>query len=145
MRPGALRSADSGDRCRSPDSLYHRWLRRQRRAVLDWLRRDLERQAWALTGAVPRPKGTASPWLYGVSCRAAGRCVAMGLTDWNPASNGTLTGRAAAATWNGKAWTATPVAVPGTGDASGFATVACRPGTPVFCAAVGYRDPQNSG
>jgi len=101
-------------------------------------------KTWALTSAVPWPKGTANPWLYGVSCRAAGSCVAVGLNDWNPASNGTLTGRAAAATWNGKAWTPTPVAVPGQHNASGFAAVTCRPGKPVFCAAVGYVGPRGS-
>ena len=101
-------------------------------------------KAWALTSAVPWPKGTTDPWLYGVSCRAAGHCVAVGLNDWNPASNGTLSGHAAAATWNGKAWTATTVTVPGKDDASGFAAVACRPGKRVFCAAVGFRGPQNS-
>ena len=101
-------------------------------------------KAWALTSAVPWPKGTTDPWLYGVSCRAAGHCVAVGLNDWNPASNGTRSGHAAAATWNGKAWTATTVTVPGKDDASGFAAVACRPGKRVFCAAVGFRGPQNS-
>jgi hypothetical protein len=101
-------------------------------------------RTWSLTSAVPWPKGTADPWLYGVSCRAAGHCVAVGLIDWNPASNGTLTGRAAAATWNGKTWAPTSVAVPGKDDASGFAAVTCDPGTRVFCAAIGYRGPQNS-
>jgi hypothetical protein len=102
-------------------------------------------KTWVLTSAVPWPKGTTDPWLYGVSCRAAGHCVAVGLDDWNPASNGTLTGYAAAATWNGKTWTATTVAVPGKNDASAFGGVTCRPGKRVFCAAVGYRGPQNSG
>jgi hypothetical protein len=102
-------------------------------------------KTWALTSAVPWPKGTTNPWLYGVSCRAAGHCVAVGPNDWNPDSNQTLTGRAAAATWNGKAWTPTTVAVPGKHNASGFGAVTCRPGKTVFCAAVGYVGPQNSG
>ena len=46
--------------------------------------------------------------------------------------------------WNGKAWTPTPVAVPGQHNASGFAAVTCRPGKPVFCAAVGYVGPWGS-
>jgi hypothetical protein len=99
---------------------------------------------WALTTAVPWPKGTTDPWLYGVSCPAAGHCVAVGLDDWDRASNTTLTGRAAAATWNGKAWTATTVTVPGTHDASGFGRVTCRPGTTSFCVAVGYVGPWDS-
>lgn len=102
-------------------------------------------RTWALTRAVPWPKGTTDPWLYGVSCPAAGHCMVVGLNDWDRASNGTLTGRAAAATWNGKAWTATTVAVPGTRQASGFAAVTCRPGTTAFCAAVGFVGPLNSG
>jgi hypothetical protein len=101
-------------------------------------------KTWALTRAVPWPKGTRNPWLYGVSCPAAGRCVTVGLVDWNPASNGTLTGHAAAATWNGKAWTATTVAVPGKDQASEFGAVACGPGKTAFCAAVGAIGPQNS-
>jgi hypothetical protein len=101
-------------------------------------------KAWSLTSAVPWPKGTTDPWLYGVSCPAAGDCVAVGLVDWNPASNGTLTGHAAAATWNGKAWRPTTVAVPGKNNASGFGGVTCRPGKTVFCAAVGYVGPLNS-
>ena len=101
-------------------------------------------KTWALTSAVPWPKGTTDPWLYGVSCQAVGHSVAVGLNDWNPASNQTLSGRAAAATWNGKAWTATPVTVPGKDDASGFSAVTCLPGKRVFCAAVGYRGPQDS-
>jgi hypothetical protein len=101
-------------------------------------------KVWALTSAVPWPKGVRNPWLYGVSCRAAGRCVAVGLIDWNPSSNATLTGYAAAATWNGKAWTATTVTVPGNGDASAFGAVTCPSGMGVFCTAVGYVGPQNS-
>jgi hypothetical protein len=98
---------------------------------------------WALTSAVPWPRGTNDPWLYGVSCPAAGRCVAVGFNDWPPTNN-TLTGHALAATWNGKAWTATAVDVPGKGDASALDGVTCRPGKTVFCVAVGYRGPQFS-
>lgn len=101
-------------------------------------------KTWALTSAVPWPKATTDPWLYGVSCPAVGHCMAVGLNDWNPDSNGALTGRAAAATWNGKAWTATTVAVPGQDDASGFGGVTCRPGKTPFCAAVGYVGPSGS-
>jgi hypothetical protein len=94
-------------------------------------------KTWALTSAVPWPKGTTDPWLYGVSCSAVGHCVAGGLVDWDPASNGTVTGRAAAATWNGKTWTPTTVTVPGKDNASAFAWVTCLPGKTAFCAAVG--------
>jgi hypothetical protein len=102
-------------------------------------------KTWSLTRPVPWPKGTADPWLYDVSCPAAGHCVAVGLNDWDPASNDTLTGRAAAATWNGKAWKVTTVTVPGKHQASGFAGVTCRPGKTAFCAAVGFAGPQGSG
>jgi hypothetical protein len=102
-------------------------------------------KTWALTSAVPWPKGTTDPWLYGVSCSAVGHCAAGGLVDWDPASNGTLTGRAAAATWNGKAWTPTTVTVPGKDNASGFAWVTCLPGKTAFCAAVGDVGPWGTG
>jgi hypothetical protein len=98
---------------------------------------------WALTSAVPWPRGTNDPRLYGVSCPAAGQCVTVGFNDWPP-TNDTLTGHALAATWNGKAWTATTVGVPGKHDASAFAGVTCLPGKTAFCAAVGYRGPQFS-
>jgi hypothetical protein len=99
---------------------------------------------WALTSGVPWPKGTTDPWLYGVSCPAVGHCVAVGLVDWNPASNAALTGYAAAAIWNGKTWRPTAVAVPGQDMASEFGAVTCRPGQPEFCAAVGAIGPRGT-
>jgi hypothetical protein len=95
---------------------------------------------WALT-SVPWPRGTTNPALTDVSCPAANRCVAVGTIDpnLNGASN---TGRAAATTWNGKAWTATPVAAPGRGKASLFNGVTCL--STKDCVAVGQLGPANS-
>ncbi len=101
-------------------------------------------RTWALTHTVPWPKGTTGPRLSGVSCSTAGHCVAVGAIDLSPAANGSLTGRAAAATWNGKDWTPSTIAAPGKDDASAFAAVSCRPGKTVFCAAVGEVGTRNS-
>ena len=64
-------------------------------------------KTWALT-TVRWPKGTSNEMLSGVSCVAGNRCVAVGTIDsnLNSVSN---TGKAAAATWNGRAWTVTSV------------------------------------
>jgi hypothetical protein len=98
---------------------------------------------WSVTSAVPWPKGTKNPWLNGVSCAAPGRCVADGYVNFNPIDGGT-TGRAAAATWNGKAWKVTAVAAPAKGKASQFNGVYCIPEKATFCAAVGILSPFNS-
>ncbi len=90
--------------------------------------------------AVPWPAGTSYPMLLGVSCPAANRCVAVGTIDPDPfLDNGTNTGRAAAVTWNGKAWTATSVPAPAAGEASVFSHVTCL--TATDCAAVGQVGP----
>jgi hypothetical protein len=57
------------------------------------------------------PKGTGSSFLTAVSCASAARCFAVGRTGSNP-DTGDNTGRAAAVSWNGKAWTATRVPAP---------------------------------
>jgi hypothetical protein len=98
---------------------------------------------WSVTSAVPWPAGTKNPWLNSVSCAAPGRCVAAGFVDFNPGLGGN-TGRAAAATWNGKAWKATMVAAPGAGKASQFNGVYCLPQKATFCAAVGILSPSAS-
>jgi len=95
---------------------------------------------WALT-PVPWPRGTTNPALTGVSCVAANRCVAVGISGTNTMGIG-ATGRAAAFTWNGKAWAATAVAPPASGNASSFNVVTCR--TATFCVAVGQVGPVNS-
>ena len=96
-------------------------------------------KAWARAAAIGWPKGTKNPWLVGMSCYAAGHCFAAGYIDWNPNANGGNTGRAAAAQWNGKAWTSTPVTPPGAGKATLFDAVTCRSAS--FCVAVGLAGP----
>jgi len=97
-------------------------------------------KAWAHT-TVPWPKGTTNEELNGVSCTAPDRCVAVGVADSNlkAVSN---TGRAAAATWNGKAWAVTSVPAPGKGKASLFNKVTCLSATD--CVAVGQVGPFES-
>jgi hypothetical protein len=99
-------------------------------------------RSWTATGPIAWPRGATSPWLDDVSCATARYCLAVGYIDRNPQANGANTGRAAASVWNGRTWTATPVAAPGKGKASLFDGVTClRPG---FCAAVGQAGPYDS-
>lgn len=95
---------------------------------------------WALT-SVPWPKGATNPLLTSTSCRAANRRVAVGIID-SSLSGDSNTGRAAAARWNGKAWTPTPVAAAGKGKASLFNGVTCLSTTD--CVAVGQARPADS-
>jgi hypothetical protein len=95
--------------------------------------------AWARAAAIGWPKGTKNPWLVGMSCYAAGHCFTAGYIDFNPDANGGNTGRAAAAQWNGKGWTSTPVTPPGAGKATMFDAVTCRSAS--FCVAVGLAGP----
>jgi hypothetical protein len=72
------------------------------------------------------PKGTTNSNLLGVSCVSAKSCVAAGYIDakfnLGPAAPD---GKAAAVSWNGKAWTATNVPAPGSGKRSVFSGVSC--------------------
>jgi hypothetical protein len=95
---------------------------------------------WTLT-SVSWPKGTTNPTLTRTSCAAVNRCVAVGIVD-STLSGDNNSGRAAAATWNGKAWATTPVAAPGKGKASLFNGVTCL--STSDCVAVGQAGPVNS-
>ena len=97
-------------------------------------------RSWRIT-TVPWPKGTSNELLSGVWCAAANRCVAVGTVDSNlsAASN---TGKAAAATWNGKTWAVTGVPAPGKGKSSLFEKVTCL--GPADCVAVGQLGPAGS-
>jgi hypothetical protein len=97
-------------------------------------------KTWTLA-SVRWPKGTSNELLSGVSCAAANRCMAVGTIDsnLNAMSN---TGKAAAVTWNGKAWAVTNVPAPGKGKASLFRGVTCLSGT--SCVAVGQLGPARS-
>jgi hypothetical protein len=89
--------------------------------------------------AVPLPGGGPSgSHLYGVSCAAVNRCVAVGAIE--SYRKGVST--AAAVTWNGKAWTVTEVPAPGKNRASLFEDVTCLSGTD--CVAVGQVGPAGS-
>ena len=65
------------------------------------------------------PNGNAESFLYGVSCRADGTCVAVGSTG--PSA----TAKATAVAYNGKTWTAQSVPGPGKGKSSDFFGVNC--------------------
>jgi hypothetical protein len=92
---------------------------------------------WRLT-PVPWPRTTSNPELFGVSCPAADHCVTVGTVDSNPA-DGINGGRAAAATWNGRAWKVQPVPAPGKREESQFLSVICL--TATDCVAVGQLGP----
>ncbi len=97
-------------------------------------------KSWRLT-TVPWTKGTANPALSGVSCVTANRCVAVGTIDSNLTGVGN-TGRAAAATWSGKAWTVTGVPAPAKGKASLFKDATCL--SAADCVAIGQVGPFGS-
>ena len=91
--------------------------------------------------AVPLPGGgVSSSHLYGVSCAAVNRCVAVGSIQ--PYVKGVNTLRAAAVTWNGTAWAVTTVPAPGKGKVSLFTDVTCLSATD--CVAVGQAGPAGS-
>ena len=87
------------------------------------------------------PKGTSDSSLVGVSCASAKSCVTVGYIDIN-VNDGGNTGKAAAASWNGKAWTATKVPAPAKGKASLFNEVSCR--SAAACVAAGQLGPYKS-
>jgi hypothetical protein len=97
-------------------------------------------KTWA-AAKVSWPKGTSDSYLVGVSCGSAKSCVTVGYVDIN-VNDGGNTGRAAAASWNGKAWTATKVPAPAKGEASLFNDVSCRSAT--ACVAAGQLGPYKS-
>jgi hypothetical protein len=87
------------------------------------------------------PKGVKNTQLDAISCLSAGHCVAVGSTGVNPVSN-FPTGRAAAVTWNGKAWKAQSVPAPAKGKFSALDGLYCQKS---FCAAAGMTGPSGSG
>jgi hypothetical protein len=97
-------------------------------------------KSWAVK-SVTWPKGTSNELLSGVSCAAVNRCVAGGTIDSNLQASSN-TGKAAAVTWNGKAWAVTSVPGPGKGKASSFEGLTCL--STANCVAVGQLGPSGS-
>jgi hypothetical protein len=97
-------------------------------------------KAWT-AGTIAWPKGTSNSYLVGVSCGSAASCVAVGQVDLN-INDGGHTGKATAASWNGKAWTVRAVPAPAKGHASVLDGVSCL--TAANCLAVGQLGPFNS-
>lgn len=89
-------------------------------------------KAWRLA-RLPLPKSTDTD-LFTVSCASGRYCAAVGNIGQDPTSARNA-GRAAAMTWNGKAWALQPVPAPAKGTTSLFFGVSCRPAT--TCVAVG--------
>jgi hypothetical protein len=99
-------------------------------------------RTWRAT-AISWPKGTTNSDLVGVSCGSARSCVAVGHIDSAITTlGGGPSGRAAAASWNGKAWAATSLPAPGRGKASLFNYVSCLSAD--SCVAIGGAGPFNS-
>jgi hypothetical protein len=97
-------------------------------------------KSWTIA-TVPWPKGTGNSQLIGVSCVSKTHCVAVGNLGMNLKSD-LNAGRAAAAVWNGKAWTVQPVPAPANGKSTFFHDVSCRSAT--SCVTVGYTGPVHS-
>ena len=87
-------------------------------------------------------QGRQQPFLVGVSC-AVGQELRRGRHLDINFNDGGHTGRAAATSWNGKAWTATNVPAPGKGKASLFNEVSCP--AAADCVAVGQLGPYQLG
>jgi hypothetical protein len=87
------------------------------------------------------PKGTSNSYLTGVSCASLKSCVAAGYFDINVNVGGN-TGKATAASWNGKAWTVAKVPGPASGKASLFEDVTCLSAS--SCVAVGVVGPSKT-
>jgi hypothetical protein len=86
---------------------------------------------WAIQAA-PRPSGSGSSVLDGVSCTSSSACTAVGsLTTTSGSALGALVGR-----WNGSTWSIQPT--PKVRNA-GLVGVSCTSAT--SCMAVGYADP----
>jgi hypothetical protein len=96
-------------------------------------------KAWTYA-AMTWPKGTRNPEIWGVACRSASYCAAVGDTGQNLNVEG-RTGRAAITVWNGKRWTAQNVPSVGAGKHSVLLSVTCQP---AFCAAAGQYGPNES-
>jgi hypothetical protein len=87
------------------------------------------------------PRGTANSYLTGVSCASAKSCVTAGYFDINLNAGGN-TGKATAASWNGKAWAVAKVPAPARGKASLFESVSCL--SAANCVAVGQVGPDKT-
>jgi len=87
-------------------------------------------KTWRLQApAVPR--GTASTFLYGVSCTSATACTAVG----NAFYKATKVNLTVAEAWNGKSWRIRPTPTPSSRGSS-FYAVSCTSGS--ACTAVGF-------
>ena len=123
-------SCTARDRCAAVGPAYNLETGIQGSTVQLW-----NGKTWS-SRTVTWPTGTTSPTLTAVACATANRCAAVGTID---PRNGSNTGRAAAVTWNGKAWTAVSIPSPRAGEASVFNAVTCL--TASDCVAVGQAGP----
>lgn len=98
-------------------------------------------KAWTLA-SVPWPKGTANSVLNGVSCPALKSCVAVGATGVGLNAGVDNSGKAAAATWDGKTWKVVSVPAPAKGKSSLLQGVSCP--LKAGCVAAGKTGPTGS-
>lgn len=87
---------------------------------------------WAIT-PMPLPSGVAHGLPLGVSCAAAGNCIAAGASA----------SAALAWHWDGTTWASTPTATPAGAKATGLLGVSC--GSAAQCVAVGFRSNGTAG
>jgi hypothetical protein len=96
-------------------------------------------QKWSAL-RLPWPKGSDS-YLTGVSCTRAGNCATAG-GEYVAPNAVPITGKAAAATWNGKAWTIAKLPALHSGRSDVFNAVSCPSAT--RCVAVGQYEPNKT-
>ncbi len=87
-------------------------------------------KSWTMK-TTPNPKGATNSFLYGVSCRAASTCMAVGMYEDAAAPTGVPFAEA----WNGTTWTVKTVPSPTGGSNSGLYGVSCA--SAHACVAVG--------
>lgn len=108
-------------------------------AAMDGLADRWNGSKW-LALRLPWPKGSDS-YLTGVSCTRAGNCATAGGEDVAPQAV-PLTGKAAAATWNGNAWNIAKLPALHAGRSDAFNAVSCLSATQ--CVAVGQYGPNKT-
>jgi hypothetical protein len=95
------------------------------------LAEQLSDGAWTIA-STPAISGATSSSLSGVSCPAAGFCVAVGSAQFTTSPASTLP---VAETWNGTSWSGAVLPVPAGGNDASLTAVSCA--TPGACVAVG--------
>jgi len=88
-------------------------------------------RTWTLQDGPPSPAGTQGAYLSSVSCTGPASCTAVGATLDTATATSSF-----AATWDGRNWTARPVAAPAGAASNVLAALSCT--APAACTAIGY-------